>query len=108
MKYKNDLENILKFYGADNQYREFNSEVGELAIELADFLTPDYLKEKRKILPKDELHENLKTEFADVLIMLGQMMILTGVGQEEVDDEIRWKIHRQKLRIRQKRLELQK
>lgn len=108
MNYKEKLNDALNFYGADNQYREFNSEVGELAIELADFLTPDYLKEKSKILSKEDLHENLKSEFADVFIMLGQMMILTGVTEEELKETAEWKILRQEHRIEKKRIELQK
>ena len=107
MKYKSDLESILRFYGIDNQYRKFNSEIGELAIELADFLTPDYLKEKSKILSKEDLHENLKTEFADAFIMLGQMMIATDVSAEELEKEVCWKLNRQKFRINNKRKELE-
>ena len=106
-KYEEVLKSFLNFYGVDNQYREFNSEFGELAIELANFLTPDFMKEKNKILAKSELHENLKTEFADAIIMLWQMVFATGITVEELEREICWKIKRQEFRIEKKRKELE-
>lgn len=102
-----ELSKILKFYGAENQYREFNSEIGELAIELASFFTPNVYKEKEKVITEYEQHEKLLTEFADAYIMLRQMMLATGISTEEWCKEIDYKVERQKKRIEKKRKELQ-
>ena len=94
------IEEILKHYSPEAQTIQAIEELGELQAELARILngkTGDYFG---RINTKD-----LKSEMADVYIMILQLMIIYDIDPEEFDAEMAFKLDRQMKRISEEKNE---
>ena len=81
------IEAILRHYSPEAQTVKAIEELAELQAELA------------KILNHQGDTEALKSEMADVYIMVLQLMIIYDIDPEEFDTEMAFKLDRQMQRI---------
>ncbi len=93
MKYK--LQKILENYGIRHQLKKFNEESFELVEACIISNTIDYYSNEETIMQK----HNILTEVADVQVMLEQIKLYYNISDEEVKEEMDFKVNRQIKRI---------
>lgn len=81
------IEQILRHYSPEAQTIKAIEELSELQKELA------------KILNKQGDIKAMKSELADVFVMMTQLMVIYDVDPEEFDAEVAYKLDRQVKRI---------
>lgn len=81
------INEILRHYSPEAQTVKALEELAELQTELA------------KVLNGQGSKRALKSEIADVVIMILQMMIIYDIYYEDLDNEIAFKLDRQLRRI---------
>lgn len=74
----------IREYGSDNQLIVAIEELSELQ------------KEITKHIRRKGLRENLIEEFADVQLMLLQIKVLFKIGDNEIENAIRYKMNRER------------
>lgn len=82
------IAEILRHYSPEAQTVKAIEELSELQTELA------------RLLNKQGNIEAMKSELADVFIMIAQLMAIFDVDPEEFDKEVAFKLDRQIKRIR--------
>ena len=82
------IEEILRHYTPEQQTIKAIEELAELQSELA------------RVLNKQGDLKNLKSECADTLIMLTQIMVIYDIAPEDLDKEAKFKLDRQLARIK--------
>lgn len=83
------IAEILRHYSPEAQTVKAIEELSEFQTELA------------RLLNKQGSIEAMKSELADVFIMITQLLVIFDVDSEEFDKEIAFKLDRQIKRIRE-------
>ena len=82
------IKTIADHYGIENQMRQLAEECSELAVEA------NHSARKGTTVKIIE-------EIADVLIMMEQVIYLSGIDRKDIDDCIQYKLDRQMKRIKE-------
>lgn len=90
---KSKLLKIIKHYGVNNQIRKLNEENFEL-LQALDRLSQTKDMESLKIN-----RDNVKSEMADVIVLLTQFILYYNLNLDEIFDIYQFKINRQIKRI---------
>ena len=90
---KNKLLKIVRHYGVDNQLKKLNEENFEL-LQALDRLNQTKDTESLKIN-----RDNVKSEMADVIVLLTQFILYYNLNLDEIFDIYQFKINRQIKRI---------
>ena len=95
---KDDLFKIISFYGVMPQLKYFQSEVFELNEAIIKYENiPNGIYEHIK----NEYKEHITEEIADVVVMLKQFQYYYGITDEEIINNMQFKIKRQLERIKE-------
>lgn len=93
---KDDLLKIISFYGVMPQLKYFQSEVFELNEAIIKYENiPNGIYE----YIKNEYKEHIAEEIADCMVMLKQFQYYYGITDEEIINNMQFKIKRQLERI---------
>lgn len=93
---KDDLLKIISFYGVMPQLKYFQSEVFELNEAIIKYENiPNGIYEHIK----NEYKEHIAEEIADITVMLKQFQYYYGITDEEIINNMQFKIKRQLERI---------
>ena len=84
------IKSIADHYGIDNQLHQLAEECSELAVEASH-------SARKGVTVK------IIEEMADVLLMIEQVVYLSGIAIEDIDECIRFKIDRQLERIKEEK-----
>lgn len=96
---KDDLLKIISFYGVIPQLKYFQSEVFELVEAVINReLHWNYDTEIQDIKPLDK---HIAEEIADCMVMLKQFQYYYGITDEEIINNMQFKIKRQLERIKE-------
>lgn len=96
---KDDLLKIISFYGVMPQLKYFQSEVFELVEAVINReLHWNYDTEIQDIKPLDK---HIAEEIADCMVMLKQFQYYYGITDEEIINNMQFKIKRQLERIKE-------
>ena len=96
---KDDLLKIISFYGVMPQLKYFQSEVFELNEAVIEReIHWNYDTEIQDIRPLDE---HIAEEIADITVMLKQFQYYYGITDEEIINNMQFKIKRQLERIKE-------
>lgn len=94
---KDDLLKIISFYGVMPQLKYFQSEVFELNEAIIKYENiPNGIYEHIK----NEYKEHIAEEIADITVMLKQFQYYYGITDEEIINNMQFKIKRQLERIK--------
>lgn len=94
---KDDLLKIISFYGVIPQLKYFQSEVFELNEAIIKYENiPNGIYEHIK----NEYKEHIAEEIADCMVMLKQFQYYYGITDEEIINNMQFKIKRQLERIK--------
>ena len=94
---KDDLLKIISFYGVIPQLKYFQSEVFELNEAIIKYENiPNGIYEHIK----NEYKEHIAEEIADITVMLKQFQHYYGITDEEIINNMQFKIKRQLERIK--------
>jgi NTP pyrophosphatase (non-canonical NTP hydrolase) len=92
-----DLLEIINHYGVNNQLRKFNEECYELIEAIIDYKYVEVYKGS----PAEKYQKgHLIEELSDVTVMLKQFQAYYGITDEEIEEVMRFKIERQKERMK--------
>ena len=91
------FEDAIEVYGMDSQLTQTNEECTELSLSILKY------QRAKKHDSKDDLikrREELLSEIADVIVMTQQCILIFGL--EEIQQEVNFKLRRQRRRIDKK------
>ena len=84
------IKTIADYYGIENQMRQLAEECSELAVEASH---------SARIGTTVKIIE----EMADVLIMMEQIVYLSGIDRKDIDECIQYKLDRQMKRMKERK-----
>ena len=92
---KEELKQIIEYYGVIPQLKYFQSEVFELNEAIFEHYYDEYKFENDTVLKK-----HITEEIADVLVMLKQFQYYYRIEDKEIEEVMKFKIERQLERIK--------
>lgn len=98
---KNDLLQIIQFYGVNPQQRQFNEEVFELQEAILEYENQrshcDDIADKDYI---EMLEKHITEEIADCLVLLKQFQVYYDISAEQIKEVMKFKVKRQLERMK--------